>query len=243
MALIDCDWWLVRRKLKGAAGASQVSSSAPSPIYEKRVPYIRRCPSGCNSNSRRQCETRARWNYITAAWKRVLTDNERYYWNEWAKEEDFWWRDEEFQRRHLSGYEWFCAVNGRTQAAGLPLVTYAGDLWWGISLSLLEIDLVTSTRIRVTFEPDEENYNVLAVYGRGPMSPGCHAVVPDEEWWRDSVPSRWKLIGFSERGAASPVEMDLPFAVASGRKLAVMACQMDYTGLMAEDWLVEELVA
>jgi len=243
MALIDAEFWRVRRKLKGAAGASQVMSSAPVPLCEKRVAYLRLRPTSCNPSSKRQCEARARWSSLSHAWQKELTAENREDWQWMVDEDEFRWYDEEQQSRHICGYEWFMAVNARVLAAGLPLVKDTAMLWWGVSLSTLAVTFLSETTIRVAFEPDEDPYCALAVYCRGPMSPGCHAVVPEIEWARYSVPSRWRLVGFSALAAASPVDFELPAAVPSGRKLAVMACLMDYSGLMADEWLVDEVIA
>lgn len=243
MAIIDADWWTVRRKLGGSAGASYAASAGPLPVYEHRVPYVRRKGVVCQGASRAQLEARARWAYICWAWRNVLGVSERSYWNSNAEYVFGAWHDEEQQYRHLTGYEWFCALNARVLAAGLPLLTDADDTGPGMPLYTLEVEVLTSRRIRVAWTPSAAPYWVLALYGRGPMSVGEHAVVPEVVWWRHSVPSRWYVIGFSALAAGSPVEFDLPRAIGPGRKLATMGALMDYSGMMPDDWLVEQVVA
>ena len=242
MALIDADWWNVRRKLGGAAGASQVMSGAPAPVYKKRVPYVRMRPSGCNSTTRRQVDQRARWGYVTWAWGHVLTEIERYRWNEYADVEWSSWRDEEQQYRELNGFQWFCGLSGRVLRAGLPLNRDAREVSRGFEVEVLDFEFVSQSRIRVTFWPDDWYIAGLVVYGRGPVSSGVHAVVPEINWWRHSVPSRWYWIGFGGEMVPSPIEFDLPHVVPVGRKLAIMAGLMTISGGVPDDWLVEQHV-
>lgn len=243
MAIIDADWWTIRRKFSGSAGASQAMSRGPLPVYQHRVPYLRRKPCSCNPSTTRQLAARARWAYIAWAWNNVLAWEDRDDWNNFAGYPSVRWYDEEQQYRRLTGYEWYCGLNARCLAVGLELCPYPYTAWYGSDLSLLELELLTSTRIRVTFAPEPEDWQGLLVYGRGPMGPGCHAVVPECNWWRDSVPSRWFLIGFGGLGVHSPVELDLPVTIRPGRKLAVMGVLMGGGGWVSDDWLVEHVTA
>jgi hypothetical protein len=244
MALIDTDWWKVRRKLTGAAGASQVMSSQPAPLGDKRVPYIRLRPTTTKSNTPRQCAQRALWAYLSHAWTTELNDAERYSWQDVLDFSGQLWWDEEQQQRHLCGYELFAGTNARRLAAGFPLNKdgYYVDL--GIPLTSIDVTFLddAGTQISVDFLPSAETYYVLLLYMRGPSSPGTHAVVPAAEFWRASVPSRWRLIGYGPYEAASPLTFTLPRAVPIGRKLAVAGQLMDRSGFLAPDWLLDELV-
>lgn len=242
MALIDADWWAIRRKIAGIAGASQVMSSVTPPVYTKRVPYLRAKPTGSRSSTTRQREQRAAWARITTAWSRHLTQGERDHWNYDAEHSWTSWRDEEQQYRHLNGFQWFCALNGRVLRAGLPLNRDASEVSRGFEVEQLDFSFLSPSRIRVTFWPDDWYWAGLLVYGRGPISPGVHAVVPEINWWRHSVPSRWYWIGFGGELVESPIDFDLPRAIPVGQKLAIMAGLMTIAGGVPDDWLVEQHV-
>jgi hypothetical protein len=243
VAIIDADWWTVRRKFSGSAGASQAMSGGPLPVYRNRHPYLRRKPCSCNPTTPRQLAARARWAYITKAWQDVLTADEREVWTYEIEEYIGSWLDEEQQAHHITGYEYFCGVNARVLAAGLPLCTSLDDWYPAGTLSLLELELLTPTRIRATFDLGSNVHWSLALYGRGPLSVGCNPVVPPIDWWRDSVPSRWYLIGYGPQGAPSPVEMDLPHAIRPGLKLAAIGGMLSQSGEIPDDWLLEQVTA
>lgn len=244
MALIDTDWWKVRRKLRGAAGASQVQSSQPAPIGDKRVPYIRLRPTTTKSNTRRQCAQRALWARLARAWTTELNDSDRTKWNNFAQYNDAPWWDEEQQQRHLIGYDFFVATNARRVAAGFPINKDSSYVEYGIPLTSIDVTFLddAGTQISVDFLPSAETYYLLLLYMRGPSSPGTHAVVPAAEFWRQSVPSRWRLVGYGPYEAASPLTFTLPRAVPIGRKIAIAGQLMDRSGYLAPDWLVDELV-
>lgn len=230
MAIIDCDFWLVRRKLGGACGS-----------FCRGAPYIRLRPTPCNGSTRRQSRVRALWAYATWAWQGLLTAEERSHWNEDAE----WWAfcDDQEQYRHLTGCEWWCYFAARMLVAGLPLWRDSYDMVLGDYVSALSVELVSRTRARLTFEPDPGPYHGFAAYGRGATSVGDSRVVPEAEWSRMSVLPGWRWIGFAGLGVGSPVELELPFTVAAGRKLRVKGCLMSDTGGTPFDWLTAEVVA
>ena len=244
MAKIDNDWWKVRRKLNGAAGASQVMSSQPAPLGVKRVPYLRAKPPACNPSTPRQCAARARWAHIAWAWNNLLSPDDRYSWQDMLDYYGTMWWDEEQQSRHLIGYQLYAGTNARRLAAGFPLNHDGYYLDYGIPLTLIETTFLDDAgrTISVEFSPSAEPYYVLALYGRGPSSPGTHAVIPVAEYWRQSVPSRWYLVGYGPLAAASPLQFTLPRAIPVGRKLALAGVLMDRSGMIPPDWLVDQLV-
>lgn len=242
MSKIDADWWFVRRKILGAAGASQVMASTTPPVYHHRVPYLRAKPRSCNPSTTRQQQQRARWAYITLAWQRLLDQNERDTWNFFALSILGSWRDEEQQYRKLNGFQWWCTLNGRLLRAGMPLCLDGYSWPKGQPLNTLDFAFLDDHTIRVTYDPVWGYDAGLVLYGRGPMSPGRHAVVPECTWARDSVPSRWYFIGFTGELASSPWDFTLPHPVPVGRKLAIMGCVMNLGGRVADDWLVEQYV-
>jgi hypothetical protein len=160
VAIVDCDWYSVRRKLGGLAG------------YPHRgVACLRLRPTPVASTSVRQLEGRSVWSRLTKFWAEELSSSERETW-EYLSENATWYDDQE-QYRYLVGFEWFCALNARTQRAGLAIVRDGGDVWMGYGLDTLSVSLLDETHARFTFTPDPGgDYEGLAVYGRGPVAAG-----------------------------------------------------------------------
>lgn len=242
MALIDADWWKVRRKLGGATGASQVMSSQPAPTYTKRAPYIRLRPTSIKSSSRRQRDLRARWAHITWAWNNLLTQNDRDDWNDRAGAGSRQWYDALEQYRHLTGYELYCAYNAQAMAAGFALNTDAYEAGYGQPVDALSFTFLDQQTIRITYEPDWYPLHAFVVWFRGPMSPGCHAVVPDVVWPRSTTPTRWRFAYAVPPGHSSPEDLTLPVVVPSGRKVAITAAFMNPAGGLPDEWPVAQEV-
>lgn len=230
VAIIDAEMSTVRRKLLGAAGS-----------FCRGATYIRMKPTPCDAWTRNQTRTRALWARITRAWRLTLTAGER---ERWDYEAEWWtWYDEQQQYRWLCGYEFFCAVNGRTLLAGLPLFTEPNDLEGGWMCGDLTLAFLTASSVRLTFTENVQANEGLVVYARFPTSAGEGREPAVLVWWRESVPAGWRWLGFGGLGVQSPVDMSLPRPVASGTKCRVIACLMNKCGLQYGEWAVAEAVA
>lgn len=230
MAIIDCEWWVVRRKLLGASGGSH-----------RGVPTIRLKPTPCNSGRPRQVRSRSIWQYCSWAWNYVLTAEERATWTTLAQ--TWSWTDYLGKWSDIWAFEWFMACNARAVLAGWPLHKDGTDVWWGHWVGVTDLELLTSTRIRVSWADGLTEDNRLVVFGSGPLRAGQVKTWGLEQEGRESTPRGWRWIGSSEPAAESPLEFDLPWAIESGMKLVVMCSGLDYSGMYCEDWSTAEVVA
>lgn len=231
VALIDDDFWHVRRKLKGACGASC-----------RGAPYLRMRPTPCNPNTRRQQECRALWSRLGYIWWNVLDAYERSEWDYWAEEDP--WYDSLEQYRWLCGYERFAAYVGRQLMAGLDLKPRTDQQVAGMELDSLSVTLLSSTTLRATWTTVPGSaYWCLALYGRVGLSLGEAPVVQDVEWWRDAVPNGWRWLGRGDLGGGSPTDITLPVEVRGGTKVVVIGCLMGQAGWVPDDWVMAEAAA
>jgi len=230
VAIIDCEWWLVRRKLLGTAGASW-----------RGVPTLRMKPSPCLSSRPREARSRAIWQYCSWAWGNVLTDDERATWVTLAETEA--WHDFLGAWQDIWAFEWYMACNARCLLAGWPLHKDGSDVSWGQDVVLTAWELVSPTRVSLDWAPYVNENNRVVVFGSGPVSQGRS--LPYFYYWegRRSTPRGMFWIGATEPAAVGPMEFDLPWAVEAGLKLVVWVCGLDYSGMYAEHWWREEVVS
>jgi len=231
MALVDDDFWRVRRKFGGACGASC-----------RGAPYLRLRPTPCNANKERQQRSRALWARVGRFWHDELESWERLDWN---LEVGWWsWHDRLDQYRELTGFEFFAGFAARNLLAGREPCRNPYDLAWGYPLTTLQLSLVSSCVVEATFTPmPSPSYWGLALYGRGPVSLGVSPVVSAPAWGRDCVPNGWYWVGFGELGDAGPLEFTLPREIRTGTKLVCIGCLMFETGQLHEEWLMAEVAA
>lgn len=227
MAIIDCDWWLVRRKLDGVSGSSY-----------NRNPTLRMRATPCNSNRSRQQTTRAVYAYCLWAWANVLTAGDREVWDDDA--EVATWRDYLEQYKHLLGFQWFVAFNTRLLRGGLPMNVDDGVIWWGNDVASLSVSFLSSTSIRVTFTPAMDQYNHLVVFMRGPLSLGVEVKAPVWTWQVSSTPRGWRWVGVSAIQATSPQDFTLPCAFEVGQRIGILGGGMDETGAYCQQWRAAE---
>lgn len=230
MAIIDADFWEVRRKFGGACGASC-----------RGAPYIRMKPSPCNAPTREQSRTRALWARAHRYWQDVLEEWERQDWRDYVSPRD--WYDRLEQYRALTGCGLFVAYASRALLAGF---TPEHDPWYilgGWALETMSLELVSSSRVRVTFTTDPYMGHALVLYGRGPLGVGEFPKVKVPSWPREQVPSGWRWIGNGQLEQGSPIEMDLPFVVPAGMKFRAIGGKMSYHGDYPSDWVEAEVVA
>lgn len=230
VAIVDCDWYSVRRKLGGVAG------------YPHRgISCLRLRPTPCRSTSARQVVGRSNWSRLTKFWSSELSEAEQYEWDyvaEWLT-----WYDEQEQWRHMLGFDWFCALNARRLMAGLDINRDGSDVDWAWGLDTLSVALLDEDNARFTFTPDPYGeYEGLVIYGRGPVAAGETRAVPAPTWGRTSVPGGWQWIGFGGLGVDSPVDLELPMTIPAGMKLRVIGNLMDRSGGMSDEWLHAEVL-
>lgn len=242
MALIDDDWWHVRRKLGGSVGGSLQVENTPWPGDYTRVPYLRRRVRVCDRGTTRQREARVRWRYLSKAWQEELSDEERVSWNERAEEGVQGWYDALMQHRHLTGFEFFCGMNARVLESGNALWKdgWTAEWYWGPDV--FGVEQLSSTSVRVSFHPELWYDQMLWLGVRGPMSVGRATVVPNVWWERQQRPFGWRTVGYSEAEAASPVDFELPFVWPVGMKVAFLGGYMLTCGGMGDEYGLVELV-
>jgi len=227
VAIVDCDFWLVRRKLLSANGGSH-----------RGAVTLRMKPSPCNRSLPLQMVSRTILQTLARAWSKVLTQQERNHWDNVAGA--LVWHDYLDQARDLRGFHWFVGLNSRRMRAGYPMLTEEEVFWWGNDLATASVELLTSSRIRVTWTPALDRYNHLCVYASGPVSPGVTRVAPTWTYGLESTPRHWFFVGWSALQASSPQEFDLPWVVPDGAELYCLVGGTDYCGLYCRNWLVEK---
>lgn len=230
MAIIDADFWEVRRIMKGVCGASC-----------RGAPYLRRKPVPCNPRTTNQLRTRALWARAFWYWNNVLDPGERWYWNTFRPGRT--WYDQMEQWRRLTGCGYFVALASRAMLGGFDPILDLDSLWAGWALESMSIALLTPSRVRVTFATNPGEWHCLAVYGRGPTSVGDSRVVREAEWSRYQVPCGWQWIGYGGADENSPIDFDLPWAIPAGRKLRMIGTKMALCGFLTTDWVTAEVVA
>lgn len=230
MAIIDCDWWLVRRKLLGVAGASW-----------RGVPTLRMKPTPCESSLPRRVRSRRTWQYCSWAWQYLLSEEDRATWAELMSED--WWVDYLGQYVELGGFQVFMAFASRAVLAGWPCPTDGMDSVLGRGVGELDLELLTTSRIRVRWTRGLDERNRLALFGSGPLRPGQFKTWVEPPMTEYSTPRGWRWIGSSEPGEDGPLEFDLPWTVAIGQKLVVMAGGVDYSGFYPPSWATAEAIA
>lgn len=151
-----------------------------------------------------------------------------------------WWVDYLGQYVELAGFQVFMAFASRAVLAGWPCPTDGMDSALGESVSVLELELLSATRIRVTWTPAFSEYDRLALFGSGPLRAGQFKAWTSPPMTQYSTPRGWRWIGSSEPGAAGPLEFDVPWAVGSGMKVVVMAGGVDYSGFYPPSWVTAE---
>lgn len=230
MAIIDCEFWKVRRSILGVNGGSH-----------RGAVTLRRKPAPCDSNRARQQRSRSVWAYCSWAWHQLLTDEDRASWDELMLGD--WWVDYLGEYVELVGFQVFMAFASRAVLAGWPCPTDGMDSAIGNVFSSLELELFTTSRIRVTWTPALDEYNRLVLFGSGPLRPGQSKTWVEPPMTEYSTPRGWRWIGSSAPAAAGPLEFDLDYVVASGMHLVVMAGGVDYSGFYPPSWVTAEAYA
>lgn len=229
MAIIDCDFWIVRRKLLGVVGGQH-----------RGAVTLRRVAHPCNSNLRRQQITRRHYAAALFMWTNVLTQWERDNWQYLS--ENAGWHDYLEQEKMIWGMQWFVAMATRQMRAGLTVSTDENIRWWGVDLSSLSVALLSSTSVRVTFTAPWWRPEHLVVLCRGPLAPGVQAKAPTWAYHPESTPRGWSWLGVTGLSPASPQDFTLPRAIPAGAKVAILAGGMEDTGLYCQQWRAAEVI-
>jgi hypothetical protein len=184
---------------------------------------------------------RALWARASWAWLTLLTAENRQDWRDAADE--LTWRDYLTQYKELDGHQWFVGLAARCLLAGWPINPDPVILWCGQTLDEVSFEFLSISRIRVTWSPAFDEYDRLALFGSGPLSPGEFRTWAVANWVVDSTPRHWRWLGSSEPEAAGPLEFDLPFVVEAGQKLVILAGGVSDSGMYALEWRTAEGVA
>jgi hypothetical protein len=228
VAILDADWYDVRRKFGGACCAPYRGN-----------PVVRLKPSPCDPMTSKQCLARNRWAHAHWIWANELSDQQREEWQERVTAR--WWYDGQDQYRPLSGVAAFVALASRALLIDGEVVYDKDEEWWGEPLETLEVTLVDETTIEVDYTPTPWLFHKVVVFARGPMRVGAEAILPTVNWGSDKTPRLFKFVGYTEPEEAGPVEMTLPFRVRAGEKAAVIAQQWSLCGGIDSDWELVEV--
>ena len=231
MALIDCDYWYVRRKLQGSLGASVHQPGIEDPTNTLRLPYLKARARTPVHRRAPQARAQSSWAHANYLWRHALSEYQRWEWSTYAPEDFPAWLDEINIGKPLYGHRLYVAFASRALAAGLTPILDYDDIIGPLPIYSLDAEITSADTVELSFSPPLDEFTYLVAHYRGPLSAGRHAFIQQPYWYYDSTPCGWSLLGYSTADPASPVVFTLPTPCPVGAKLPIHAYTMGPEGL------------
>lgn len=186
--------------------------------HNKGGPYIRTRAIPTNPNSARQQLVRAFLATMSVAWE-ALTDAQRNAWNTWASENPL--QNPIGGSYMRTGHQAYTGLNARLMDAALPVVDDPPTHGAPLAVTSLTVTYVDGDSVSIAYAPALTPTVCLMVWMSLPQAGTGNPNFAQS-----------RLVGYSALQAASPIAMELPFAVTDGFTVNFWATRMSEEGLI-----------